>query len=415
MFLIIMFMVIIKRIQDERKFSKFGDWVYICGRRKTGKTFFVKNFTKWDEYFFVRKDRTVFDKEGNHLGYETFFELFKRDLGKKRIIIDEFHRLPPAFFDYLHYSGKKGKLIVVSSTLWLSKKLLGKGSPLLGLFPLMIFGLIDERDVIKALKSHVREKELIEASVYLREPILAPPYRKPIRKYLAEYLENNKLAIKELIGEIFSEEERKLSQVYEGILRAVASNKTVSTEISSFLYSKRLIPKDNPGLIQNYLNVLVKIGLLRKLEVYKKKKFRYEHVSPLLDLHFYLDEKYNYIEGEISNKFIEKVVKEKIGFHVEKFFREFLSKLLGMKCAVLEEPEVDIALIEFKKIKILGEVKWKDSLTKKEIEKIREKLNFFDGKKIIIVPNKRTIKIEGINVMDVSDFVKLASIKNPKI
>jgi len=143
--------------------------------------------------------------------------------------------LPPAFFDYLHYSGKKGKLIVVSSTLWLSKKLLGKGSPLLGLFPLMIFGLIGERDVIKALKSYVRGKELIEASVYLREPILAPLYRKPIRKYLAEYLENNKLAIKELIGEIFSEEERKLSQVYEGILRAVASNKTVSTEISSFL------------------------------------------------------------------------------------------------------------------------------------------------------------------------------------
>jgi len=91
-----MFMVIIKRIQDERKFSKFGDWVYICGRRKTGKTFFVKNFTRWDEYFFVRKDRTVFDKEGNHLGYETFFELFKRDLGKKEQSLMNFidcHRL----------------------------------------------------------------------------------------------------------------------------------------------------------------------------------------------------------------------------------------------------------------------------------------------------------------------------------
>jgi len=48
-------MVILSRKAEMERVKASEPWIYICGRRKTGKTFFVKNFLKWDEYFFVRK------------------------------------------------------------------------------------------------------------------------------------------------------------------------------------------------------------------------------------------------------------------------------------------------------------------------------------------------------------------------
>ena len=55
-------MMIIERIEvDEIK--KIKKWLLIYGRRKTGKTFLVENFLKYDEYFFVKRDRTILSKK----------------------------------------------------------------------------------------------------------------------------------------------------------------------------------------------------------------------------------------------------------------------------------------------------------------------------------------------------------------
>jgi hypothetical protein len=409
-------MVIIKRAKEAELMQKLGNWVYVCGRRKTGKTFFIKNFTKWDEYFFVRKDKAIFDKENKEISYQTFFELFRELIKNKAIVIDEFHRLPAEFFDYLHALGKKGKLTVISSTLWLSKKLLGKGSPLLGLFSLLTFGLADERDVINSLKNKIKNnKDLIETSVYLREPILATDYAPPLKNFLSAFLYSNRLAINEIIGEIFDEEERQISLVYEGIMRAIADGKTKSTEISSYLFSKKLTPKDNPGLIQRYLDVLVKIGILEKLEVFGKKKFVYKNISPLFDLHYYLDEKYGYIENLIPEEFIKKVIDKKIPMHVESFFRDLLSKCFGLKKVIIEKPEIDIALTDFKKLKVVAEVKWKKGLSEEELKSIEEKLNEFECKKFLILPTRKALKrkLKDITVLDVEDVINLSN--NPKV
>ena len=43
-----MFMVILSRKVEMERVEACEPWIYICGRRKTGKTFFVKNFLKWD-------------------------------------------------------------------------------------------------------------------------------------------------------------------------------------------------------------------------------------------------------------------------------------------------------------------------------------------------------------------------------
>jgi hypothetical protein len=410
----------IPRRIEVKKIEKALPWVLIYGRRKTGKSFLVENFLKFDKYFFVNRDGTLLDKETNEIyTYEEFLKILKEILGVKTVIIDEFHRLPENFLDYLHATGIKSKLILITSTLWLTERKLKRGEPLLGLVRPVKIGLIDEREIIDTLSKEFEGKELIENCVYLREPFLIPSFKGNIRDFLPEFLENGKIIIKEMIGEIFKEEERELTNIYEGIMKAVACRKNISTEISTYLFSRKIIPKDNPGLIQKYLDILTKIGILEKVEVFGKKRFRYFHSSPLLDLHYYLEEKYSYTETNIPSELIRKVLEEKLPKHVEQFIRNLFVKIFGIAHKIIEEKdlEVDVALFEFKKPKIVAEVKWVKKLRRDEVESIEENLNSFkECRKILVVPDKNIFKVfpENIEVFDVKDIVNLSkeSLKN---
>lgn len=404
MFINIIMINIIKRKIEDRKIDNAGNWIFIYGRRKTGKTFYVKNFIKWDEYFFVAKDGSIIYKNEN-IPFSEFFRLFKSLLGERKIVVDEFHRLPPIFLDYLHSTGTKGSLILISSTLWLSKKLMETKLPILGLFYDIPFSIIDERDILTNLE--IKDKnELIEAGVYLREPILISHYKSPVRKFLSKYLIDNKMSIQGLIGEIFREEEKHLSKVYDGIMRAVASGKCISSEISSYLFSRGLIKKDNPGLIQGYLNNLVSMGFFNKEKVLNRKKFMYSHTSPFLDLFFYADEKYGLLETQVPDKFIRGVVDKKLPFHVEYFVKSLTSKIYGMAPIKIEDPEIDIALVSFKKIKVVGEVKW-EKVTMGDVKKIEEKLGKFDAEKLLIVRNKKGLKSDILKILEIKDLLKI--------
>jgi len=168
-------MRIIPRRIDIEKVEMAGPWRMIYGRRKTGKTFLVENFMRYDRFFFVNRDRTVLDKVlMEKYTWQEFFKVFKEILGEKRIVVDEFHRLPNEFLDFLHLSGVKGELILITSTLWLAKNLLGRGSPIIGLVSPIRIGLIDEAEILLHLSRELEGKELVESSVYLREPFLIP-------------------------------------------------------------------------------------------------------------------------------------------------------------------------------------------------------------------------------------------------
>jgi hypothetical protein len=397
---------IIERPSDLEAFRKSGPWVLVCGRRKTGKTFFVKQFLDWDEYFFVKRGGySLLDEEGRELSYPTFLEIFRREFPEKCFVVDEFQRLPQDFFDFLHQMGIKGRLIAITSALSFSKKMLDSSSPLLGLFSILSLGLIDERDILLGLSKELKGKELVEAAVYLREPWLIPRFEGKTVEFLSSLLYEQRGAIKALIGEIFTEEERELSLVYQGILEAVAMGKRVSTEISSHLYSLGLLPKDNPGVIQRYLDVLVETNLLEKIPVYGSKKFVYKHVSPLLDLHFYLEGKHSYTETEVPEQFVLQVVQQKLPLHVEEFFFSLFSKLFGLRKMIIEEPPLDIALFEFKRLKMVGEVKW-GKVEKEELLKIAERLRKFDAERYIVIP-EGGIELEGVKVLDVRGILEI--------
>jgi len=404
--------IIPRRIELEL-IEKSGPWKMIYGRRKTGKSFLVENFLKYDRFFFVNRDSTVMDRVSmEKYTWSEFLKVFRELLGMKRIVIDEFHRLPSEFLDFLHSTGSRGELILITSTLWLTRKLLGEGSPLIGLvYPIRV-GLIDERDLIKSLSSEFSGKELIEACVYLREPFLIPNFKPSLREFLTRFLFQNKYFLKNLIGEIFSEEERELTNVYDVILRAISNGRNVSTEISTTLFSRGLIVKDNPGVVQKYLDILTEMGIIEKFKVYGKRKFKYMHISPLMDLHFYLEEKYSYVEVDTPLEFIKDVVEIKIPYHVEQYFRSLLSKIFGLQPQLIEEKdyELDLALFKFNDLKLIGEVKWRDHVSVGEIKSIEDKMSRFkDVKKILIVPDEKVLERfpEGIEVWDINTVLRL--------
>jgi len=403
---------IIPRRIDVERVENAGPWRMIYGRRKTGKTFLVENFMRYDRFFFVNRDGTVLDKVlMEKYNWQEFFKVFKEIIGGKRIVVDEFHRLPDEFLDFLHSYGVKGELILITSTLWLAKNLLGKGSPIIGLVSPIRIGLIDEAEILLHLSRELEGMELVESSVYLREPFLIPQFKTPLRKFLQQYLQENRFFMKELLGEIFTEEERRLTNIYEGILKAVSDGRNVSTEISSLLFSRGLLLKDNPGVMQKYLDILVEMGILERLEVFGRRKFKYFHTSPIFDLHYYLEEKYSYTEVEVPPNFIGRVVDIKCPLHVQQYFRNLLAKIFGLTPKIFEAKdfELDIALFEFKKLKVIAEVKWRENVEKHEVKSIEEKLSKFKNtRRIIIVPHREALEKEpeDIEVWDINKILK---------
>ncbi len=405
-------MISIIRHKEIEKWKNVGDWVFVYGRRKTGKSFFVRTFIDWDKYFWVGRGQEIFE-ETEKISYDVLVRVvFDALKNNQTVVIDEIQRLPDEFQDRLHAFGLRGKLIAISSTLLMAKKLLGKGSPLLGLFSEFNMGLINEKDILKHLSKHIKDpKQLIDFAVYLREPWLIPLWEKTKDRFLDAMITNIKLTVPALMGEIFREEDKELTSMYEGVLKAIADGKRVSGEITNYLYSLHLISAQNPSFVHPYLKILHEIGMLEKMKIFGKKKYFYYHVSPIIDLFFYLDAKYGFSERDIAEEQVKKVVERKLPLHVEQFFRNLLADHFGLwkETIVDRNYEIDIALTDFRKLKVVAEVKWKNRVSKDEIRKIEDVLNKFNCKKILIVPDKNVLEREpeGIEVWDVNDVLRL--------
>ncbi len=401
--------MIIERPQEAKRVAQARKWVFIYGRRKTGKTFLVNNFTEFDEYFFVKNSGSILTKGSESISYETFMEIFRRSLEDgKTVVVDEFHRLGQEFFDYLHFMKKTGKLILISSTLFLSKKLISAKSALLGLFAEVPLGLISLEDALSALgKFDIPKKERLELAVLLREPIAADYFdeKEEARSTIAKIILGSAKTIPALIGEIFLEEEREISGVYEGILRAIACGKVGSGEISSNLFSKKLLKKDDPSIISQYLGNLASFGIIRKIRVFGKKRFIYKLASPLSRVYYYADEKYNISERKMSEKELEGIAGELMPRLIEDAVREALCEKRGLIESVVEarDFEIDGYLLRFKKPEIALEVKW-GKIGEKEIRQIEEKLGKLDAReKILFVQDRAEIRSK-LKVMDAQNL-----------
>lgn len=403
-------MIIVR--SETKEIERLNKWVMIFGRRKTGKSFLAKNFLKYDEYFFVKRDKTLIsERDGTEISYDTFISLLKRGLEEnKRVVVDEFHRLGDDFLDTLHSMGNKGSLIIISSTMYLSKKLIDNKSAALGLFAEMPLWIISMKDTLAALKKYkLTKKEMVELGIILREPITIDYFREGAdpREMASEVLMHSIQTVPALIGEIFLEEDRTISAVYEGILRAVANGKITSSEISSDLFSRKLISKDDPSSLQQYLANLLNFGVLKKIARYGKNRFVYKHISPLVEMFYYADEKYNISERKPNREELERIVNDIMPGIVEDNIREFLAEKYGLTETLFEgkDFDIDVYLLKFKKPEIAVEVKWKERIDEAEIARIKDNMSRIEAKKkYLFVPDKSKISAKGIDVVDITDF-----------
>lgn len=406
--------MIIEREKERDFINKTNKWVLLYGRRKTGKSYLVENFIRYDDFFFIKRDKTIISKkEQQTVSYETFIVLIRNYIEQeKTVVIDEFHRLGDGFFDFLHASKKQGKIILISSTLYLSKKLISSKSPLLGLFAEIPLPIIDLRTVLKNLyKFKLNKRNLMELGILLREPIAIEYFDKEMtpQEAFKKVLAGSSKSIPAMIGEIFAEEERSISPIYEGVLRAIANGKVTSSEISSYLFSKKLTEKDDPSIIQQYLSNLSEFGIIKRLQVYNKNRYTYKHVSPLSRLFYYADEKYNIFEFELNELQVEKIIETLLPRLVEDNVRELISKKFGLIETVIEAADYDIDayLLDYKRPKIAMEVKWVRKITTQDVEKAQKNLDKVDAeRKILFVPDKRDVKIKTkLEVWDVEDLL----------
>ncbi len=393
--------LIVKRKNVEGLF-KIKKWKLVYGRRKTGKTFFVKNFVSWDKYYFVHRSREITEIKNN---YKIRFDELKREIKERedlRIVIDEFHRLGDEFVDFLHsLAGQGADLILITSSLHFANDLLRPNSPLLGLIFPIEFNIFSPTEVLSVLGEHLSGRDVIRRAIFSREPFFLDLVLQDDFEDLL--LRSLKVFVPSLIGEIFKEDDRKLTEIYEGILYAIGTGNLTSLEISTYLHSQGLIKRNDPSLISMHLRNLEDMRILRKVEVIgKRKKYHYIINSPVVDLFYYLDGRY----GIDFISYSERVLENRIPFYIENFFRDLLSELFGMKSIKISKPdlEIDITLVKFQKMRVVAEVKWVKDLDKDELRKVEEKLSKFeDCKRILIVPEKEILPYEpkSIEIWDV--------------
>ncbi|ASJ16824.1 ATPase [Thermococcus chitonophagus] len=400
-------MVIIERRDLDNVLN--AKWLLLYGRRKTGKTFYVREKADYFKYFLVTTGGSIIELKSNEIySFSEFIRLLPHFLSQGRIVVDEFHRLREPFFSLLQGLSGKGRIILITSTRHYFKRIVGSSSPLLGLFYIKEVGLIDPRDALSFIDRLGFERKLaVELAVLAQEPWLAPAIEALGENVFSTFGDSLRQTVPSLVGEIFREEERELTKRYWAILEAVADGKSGVGEIARELYSRGLINKETNSAVTPYLETLIEMGLLERIKIFGKRRatFKYRHISPVVDFAYYLNAKYGFFETEIPEETVKRLLEERMPQYVEVFFERLLAREYSLQPVRIEKPEleIDVSLVRNRKLYLVAEVKWKEKIRERDIRKAEDKLEKIEAKKkVLIVPDRRALPRmpEGLDVID---------------
>ena len=283
-------------VVERREAKELGNsWALVYGRRKVGKTFMLRNFYQWDVYFHITREGTIW-VDGSHITKITSIEEFTQFVisllkSGKRVVIDEFQRLPYRVIERFSLQHPSGTLILSGSSMKVVNEILGKSSPLLGLIEEHPLGLIAPEDLVKKLSI----PHLLDYIVYIRDPWLIPQFSgKSIYSDLYRVVVHNPHTITALIGEIFAEEDRKLTATYEGIIKSIGTLQGKTSEIASSLYARGLITRDSPSAVSPFIKNLEYMGLVKGIKLYGRKGVIYRMLSPVFTVFYYLRNLYDF-------------------------------------------------------------------------------------------------------------------------
>jgi hypothetical protein len=393
--------------------SKAKGWVLVYGRRKTGKTYLLRNFTKWHCYFLVRKDGNVTYEENGRRGVLPTLELARKAgellSSKKIVIVDEFQRLPPTFLDDIAAFHPKGKLVLTGSSFRVMNEVFGKRSPVLGLLAEHKIGLVAPRDVLASLSRHMSPEAAIEFGTFARDPWLIPHLQfKDSLKELFNISVHFQNAITSLMGEVFQEEERSLTQLYESLLRLIGAGYQKSEDLVSVMSSRGLLKNGASSAIVPNINNMERMDLVEELAVYpSKRKKAYLLRSPIFQMFYYLADRYEIEQREVRYAQAEEAVRNVRNLAIQRFIGEIFARELDGRLEYSYDPELDLIITKKGRPVLVGEVKW-GKYDRSDLQNFKKKASDLDCRKVLVAPKKRG-SLEGIDIMDASDIVRLAA------
>jgi len=183
------------------------------------------------------------------------------------------------------------------------------------------------------------------------------------------------LNVRGLVGEAFLEEDRGLTETYEGILRALALGNVFPKDIASFLGK-------HSSEIKSFLRNLMDMGIVKRVKVYGKKRWVYKISSPIIDLFYYLDTKYGISDLSIESEVFEKVYTFKLPRYFEDFVRAALAEKYGGNEELMLSPEVDALITSGNRVVCCAEVKVKADSG--DLKKLELKTARFDCEKVVV-------------------------------
>ncbi|WP_244263069.1 hypothetical protein [Saccharolobus islandicus] len=156
-----------------------------------------------------------------------------------------------------------GILVAIGSSYGIVNKVFDRNSPLLGIFTPSEIVLISYEDVLSQLNDPV-------LSVLYRDPWIIPFIESydELKKRIKEF----SLVAKGLIGEVFKEEERQLTDLYYKILLTLGEGVWRSKEIAG------IVQREEPT-ITSMINKLAKMRLVSKILTLGKENY-YKVSSP---------------------------------------------------------------------------------------------------------------------------------------
>jgi len=277
-------------------------WLLLYGRRKTGKTFMARLLVPWDIYATVARDGGVVVEERGSLPrqveQEEAVRLAVRVLrGGGVVVVDEFQRLPESLWQMLVAAHPEGMLVLVASSLGVVERVFSTRSPLLGLVAAENIGILGYADAVASLLPRLGPRGAVLWGVLLREPwVTGMPgvLRGEPWDWVAGGAGLLYQVARSLVGEVFEEEERRLTRLYEAVLRLLGAGVWEASTLASMLYRRGLLAKPAASTVTGVLDKLAEMGLVARTRLWRTRGRRvyYRHTSPLLGIVFGLAERY---------------------------------------------------------------------------------------------------------------------------
>jgi len=295
---------IVLRRRESRELKKARGWLLVYGRRKVGKTFLLRKELAWSIYATVTRSREIFLESDGGIEKTRLEEGIRRIVNALKrgecVVIDEFQRLPENYWDLLALAHPSGRLVLSGSSFGVVEKVFSRRSPLLGLVNPLRIDVVSYADAVSSLLGKLGPEKALLWAILVRDPWVIPFADLSLHPavFIAENAGRLAIASTGLVGEVFVEEERRLTTLYEAVLRLLAEGYWKPAEIAGVLAPRGLLEGGAPAVV-GILERMVKMGLARKLKVWRSggAKAYYRHSSSLLSLVYYLDQKFSVSEG----------------------------------------------------------------------------------------------------------------------